>query len=676
MRWKYFVPTVVITAVIIIFNVVFLDSFIKHGLISAGEAIFKAKVEVGSLKTKFSNLSITIKGLAVGSSGDEWKNLIEIDRIAFALKPVPLLSKKFIIEELAVEGVKWGTKRAASGALPPKKLKKIIEKEKKQDENSLTAKLFKSIQDKTKNEIKNLPAADSFKDMSSQIKNIKFDTAINVNDLESVKEMEAMKTELAGKAAQYDSRIKELNIDNKISMVNAAVEEAKSIKIGSLQDVEPAKKKIEALNQSKTGLDKSINEINALKAQMDADIGSEQDMLARINALKDKDYQMLASKFNIPSFSFGNISQSLFGPEWIGRVNQAVYYLHVARKYMPSGGKQKKKVIKPSRMKGMDVSFPKEDNPPDFLIQKISLTGTTGGAGKEGEPLDFKGTVADITSDPALLGRPTVALIDGKQGAKDMKIKGMLDHTGEIAEDTLTISYSGMDPKSFGLPSSEYFPAFDKGRGKMTGNLTLKGDEMDCYIITSLEGLKYTIPEEKKNDETAKMIAGMWDGITSFDVKMAVTGAPGNLKISISSTLDSILSERFKKIAGDKVAEFQNKAKAEIDKLTNDKKNEVMGQYTAQKDAAQKQLGDKQKELQTQLDALKSQLSSKQDAAKNQGDAEKKKAQEALDAEKKKAEDAAAAEKKKAEEAAAAEKKKKEEELKKQAEDKLKDMFK
>lgn len=676
MRWKYFVPTVIIITVILLFNILFLDFFLKKALISSGEAIFKAKVEVGSLKTSFKGLSINIKGLAVASGSDEWKNMFEVDRIGFGLRLTPLLSKKFIIEELAVEGVKWGTARAVSGALPPKKIEKLIAKEKKDDGNSITGKLFGAIQDKAKNEIKALPAAAAIKDARQQANSIKFDTAINVNDLESVKEIEVMKAETSAKFAQYDTRIKDLKLDDKIKLVSTALEEAKSIKVQGLQDVEPAKQKLDKLNAAKSDMDKSIAEVNALQSQLSADLGNEKDMLARINQLREKDYQMMADKFKLPNFSMGNISQSIFGPEWIGRVNNAIYYMHLARKYMPNRKPNVKKMVKQSRMKGMDVSFVKNDNPPDFLISRITLSGTTGGAGKTAEPMDFMGTVADITSDPVLLGRPTVALIDGKKGAQALNIKGILDHTLEIPKDSVSIAYSGIDVKAFGMPKSDYLPDFSKGQAKMVGTLVMKGDEVDCALVTTFSGLAYTLSDADKNDEFRKSLADMWAGINSFDVKTSITGKPDGLKISVTSNIDSMLSDRFKKITGEKLAQAQAKMRAQIDKLTNDKKNEVMGQYTAKKDEVQKQLTDKQKELQSQLDALKNQLSSKQDAMKNAGETEKQKLQDAADAEKKKLQDAADAEKAKAQAAADAEKKKQEDELKKQAEDKIKNMFK
>ena len=109
MRWKYFIPTVVITALIVVFNIFFLDYLLKTSIISAGEMIFGARVEVSSVKTRFKNLSIDIKGLKAANKSDVFKNLFEIDDIRFSVRPAPLLSMKLIINEMAVDGVKWGT---------------------------------------------------------------------------------------------------------------------------------------------------------------------------------------------------------------------------------------------------------------------------------------------------------------------------------------------------------------------------------------------------------------------------------------------------------------------------------------------------------------------------------------------------------------------------------------
>ena len=262
-----------------------------------------------------------------------------------------------------------------------------------------------SISEQAGKQLKSLPPVGEIKSAQEQIKNVSFDKTVNVGDLESVKAMDSMKSDLDAKYSRYDADIKNLKTDEKITLANNTLADIKTINITGADDIEPAKQKLDKLSAAAGELQRSVNDIQALKTKLDGDMGSEKDMLAKINGLKDKDYKALSDKFKLPSFSFGNISGALFGPVWIGRVNSAIYYMQLARKYMPPRKKTDAKVVS-QRLKGRDVNFPKFDNPPGFLIQQALVTGTSGGAGKAGEPMDFKGRIADITSDPVMLGRP------------------------------------------------------------------------------------------------------------------------------------------------------------------------------------------------------------------------------------------------------------------------------
>jgi uncharacterized protein (TIGR03545 family) len=323
------------------------------------------------------------------------------------------------------------------------------------------------------------------------------------------------------------------------------------------------------------------------------------------------------------------------------------------------------------RAKGTDVRFSKQDNPPDFLISKTALTGTTGGEGKEGAPLDFKGEIDDITSDQALLGRPTKFEMNGIQAAKTLKIDGVFDHrSDENAVDAFSFNYSGLTAKEMNLPQSEYLPAFDKGEGRINGIFALRGDNIDASVNIELTNFK--LPETDKTDETKNMVASLWAGVNSISVNAKLTGTIEKIDLSVTSNIDKTLSDRLTKLYGEKIAEIQNKIRSEVDRMTNDKKAEVMAQYNSKKNELTQMFSGKQKEVQDKIDGLKKMQDSKQNEAKNLANNAKKQAQTAVDAEKKRLQDQADAEKKKAEDEA---KKKAEDEVQKKAQEQLKGLF-
>ena len=100
MRWKFFIPAVLITILIIAFNIFFLDKLIAKTLTASLQMIFQAKVEVGSVETRLKKLSIKISGFKIADKDSPMQNLIEFKQTQFSLMPIPLLSKKILIENI------------------------------------------------------------------------------------------------------------------------------------------------------------------------------------------------------------------------------------------------------------------------------------------------------------------------------------------------------------------------------------------------------------------------------------------------------------------------------------------------------------------------------------------------------------------------------------------------
>jgi uncharacterized protein (TIGR03545 family) len=630
MRWKFVVPALLLFGAIIAFNLLFLDGIIKRIIISTGQATFGAKVEIDALKTRFSDLSIDIRGLRVADRNDAWRNQFEAGDIRFALKPLPLLSKKFIIEDMAVEGVRWGTKRTTSGALPRHTAARIAKANEKQDKNSLTAKLSGKIQEKGKAAVNALPGIESIRSAEANLKNLSVEKAVKIADLRSISEMDTARKDVQKKYGDYQTRLANLKVDEKANNAVAAVNDAVNLRVNGIQDIEPARKKIDNLNRSREELQRTLSDMQNLRDQVNADLGNQQAVVGKINDLKNGDYQNIAAKLKIPSLSFGNVSRFVFGPVWIDRVDTVVYYMHLARKYMPKKEKKNDVVIRP-RMKGVDVSFPRENVPPDFLIQRMTLSGTTGGPGKEGEALDFQGVVTDITSDPVLLGRPLRFTINGAKAGRKLDIRGVLDHTGDVATDSLAIAFNGLTAGDLKIPQSDYLPSFENGVGNVVSQFVLKGDNLDCSVGMTLGGLSFNANKPGQNEEAGNILASLWQGVSSIDVKARMYGAPDALQMTVTSNIDSLLSGRLQNLYGAQVAELQNRVKAEVDRLTADKQKELLAEYASRHDALTKEFDGKQKELQDRIDAAKAQVTQKENEIKNQaGNELKNKATEQL----------------------------------------------
>ncbi|MHB9154817.1 MAG: TIGR03545 family protein [Endomicrobiales bacterium] len=650
MRRSFVIPVLVLILSITAFNIFFLDALIKRLAVSAGQKIFAARVEIAGVKTRFSKLSVTLSGITVADKSDPWKNLFEVRSMRFAMKPLPLLAKKVIIDEMAIDGIRWGTKRATSGALPPRAAERIEKENAKESENGFTARLAASLRKKASAEIAALPPAQALGDARNAFKDFSVEKLITLADLSSLKEMESMKSGIEQKYSGYQSRLQDLKLEDKVNRAVAASNEVTRIRIETPADVEPARQKIAALARSRDELQKTADDLRSLQSSFNADLGRQNDLLNSINALKDRDIKALSSKLQLPSLTMANVSYSLFGPAWVGRVSSFVHYVQVARKYMPPRKKEDKTMVR-TRMKGMDVTFPRENVPPDFLIQRISLSGSTGGEGKDGAAMDFRGIAENITSDPVLLGRPTTFEISGSQEERRLLLKGNFDHARQEPVDTLTVQLSGLNAENFGIPDSEYLPSFDRSLATVASSLTLTAGTLDSDISMTLSGVQPRHGESPAGTELASVLGSLWTGITSISVNARLWGTPEELSMSVSSDIDRMLAERLKSIYGEKLAEMQNRLKAEVDRLTNEKKNELLSEFSSRREALQKELSGRQNELQSRINALQSQADSKENEMRGLAEKEKNKAEDEL-------------------------KKKAEEEIRKRAGDQLNNLFK
>lgn len=619
-RWKALIPTLIILVLTGVFTVFFLDGIIRKTIINAGESVFGAKVEVASVKTKFKNMSVTIQGLRIADKNDVWKNLLEVEKISFAANPLPLLSKKLLIDEMTTEGIKWGTKRETSGALPPgkqKKLKKKQELEEKEDKDSVSGKLMASLKNKAASEVNNLAAISNIKEIQKQIADFDVKKAVDVNNLASLKEINNMKSELAEKEKKYKAMADGINVDAKSKEITEALNSVKDLRVKTPADIAAAKEKISKLKETQEAASQMLEQIKTAKDNISADLGDQKNLLKRINDLKTADYDNIMSKLPIGNFQTGNITKTLVGPSCLNHVNTVVGYIKLVRKHTPKSSN--KKTVK-KRLKGMDVTFEKEKEMPDFLIKKVKISGTTGGNGKDNaKAFDFSGNVLDITSNPALWGKPTTAQISGKQKKQQILMQLLFDHTKEIPKDQMKVLMTGMTPDALGMGNMGEVLIIDDGNVGIDAKFEMLGDKIQAAANIVIGGVK--IGTFEKENETQKIFRQMVRNVKAIIVGITLASKENDFDFNVKSNLDDILKDGVKSLVGEKMAEMKAKIRAEIDKQVAGKQEELLGNFTGKKAELLKGLTSKEQIVSSKKEELQNKINSSQDEIKNQGKA-------------------------------------------------------
>ncbi len=396
-RWSFVSVTAVIVALIVIFNIFFLDKILKNIIISSAQMVTGAKVEIDYLKTSLKRCSITINGLRCADKNDYFKNFIDIKRIAFDVRFSPLLRKKVVIDEMSVEGIKLNTDRKTSGQLPPKQEKKYKNQEKK--DGKLT-KLFNSAKEKSVNEFNNLPSVEAFNTIQEQIKNFDVNKLVEDTGLTSVKQAEALSAELQNKYKNYQEQIKNNNYQEKIDRAKVLVDDISKTNFSSfnLSALSDTAKKVSELKTIKTEFDTMLTDLNNIKK----DVSSAVDVSKQLKDSISADVNNISQKISLPNLNTKNISQMIFGKKWVEKVEKVIYYISLVKQYMPEKSADEKEV-KPVKQRdlGRDVIF-KQKLYPSLLISKISVSGNTS-KGEESAGIDFSGLIKNISSSPGMI---------------------------------------------------------------------------------------------------------------------------------------------------------------------------------------------------------------------------------------------------------------------------------
>jgi len=599
MRWKNFIPFLIIVAAGTIIYVFFLNIIIEKSIEGLGSKVVGAKVEVGKVRFNLFKLTTRIYDLKITNPKDEWRNIFEAGSIGFALEPAPLLKRKVIIDEMSLEKVKWDTKRKTSGKIAKKK------KDVENADDNIEAK----------------PAQPSFTD--ALLKKTGDSKLFDINKLNSIQRINAIKSDIDTRTNSWQNQFSTRNITAEADALGKTISE---VKIGSGMSVADAKAALDKLNQAKASLDKIKQDIDVKKAGFDGDIKAVSGYIKDIDVIKSQDLKGMFGEF-MQGVTPQSVGKAVFGSVWINKVNNGLYWVRTSRKYMPKN----EKIKPPKRSKGIYIRFPEKFPLPGFLIKKIILSGETPNG------IQFSGTILGITNDPPVYGSPMIVDIKGwfpnvSMDKSFAQVKAIIDHTKNESRDEIILLAKNLPMKEMRLGESDYIPnVLTLSSADISMNLVLKEKELDSNINANLNKVSFASTENKEPaNEFAKITRSVLSEIGNVSAKGKIYGPLSDLKFEMSSNLDAILSKRFSDIAGARLREEEAKIRAEIDKSVNDGKKEVQAKLDDFKAQGEEKLNSYKKSVDDQLAIVQTKI----DEVKKQGelfiDQEKKKKEEEL----------------------------------------------
>ena len=115
MRTKGIIFLLVLFGLFLLIFFLLSDRWLERRMEFAGSALIGAKVEFDGVDFSFLNLHLKWDSLRVTNPDNTWKNIFETQKAEFDLDFLPLFSKKYIIENLQLEGLRFNTVRKTDG---------------------------------------------------------------------------------------------------------------------------------------------------------------------------------------------------------------------------------------------------------------------------------------------------------------------------------------------------------------------------------------------------------------------------------------------------------------------------------------------------------------------------------------------------------------------------------
>ncbi|MEE8126035.1 MAG: TIGR03545 family protein [Nitrospirales bacterium] len=571
-RWWGLGTFVVLTAIIGVLWIFFVDGWVKRLIEDVGTEAVGARVELGHADLSLFPAGLKLTRLQVTNPKNPMTNAVEVANIALGLDGLNLLQRKVIIEEMTVDGVRLGTPRTTSGATKP--TTDVVQEEEGSFSISLPSFEVPDVQTILKNE-----------------------------DLETVRLIESLKSEIQQEKETWKSRLKELPGKAQIAKYKARIKQLKSATKGGLKGMLRGAGEVQAIKED---IERDVAALKNAEKEFKEKLALLQTRFDQLQKAPQRDIQHLKTKYNVSPQGLANMSQTLLGSHIGSWVHQGAEWYERAQPFLEEasalgGGESGPEVRKPLRGKGLDVHFREAHPLPDFLVRLANVRVN----------LDFgdlAGTVHHITSDQPTLGKPLTFAFNGErlEGVKTVALEGMLNHIlpGDT-QDHIMLRAKGYELADLTLSKNAKWPVtLSKGLGEITVDVKLKGEALHAQGSGNLHALQLVAGRPDDTNPLTQALSSAVSEISELSLQMDMTGTLDDYDVQVSSDLDRILQNA----AGKMVKKLAARFGADLQAAISAKITEPMKELQASLGGFKGIVGDLTNRLGQHNDVLKSVL--------------------------------------------------------------------
>lgn len=551
------------------------DPALKWALKKAGAKAAGAKVDIASVRTKWLRGTLDVYGLAVADKNEPMRNVVESSHLGFHADIGAALRGKTVIREAAVEGLRFGTPRKTSGALPhpppPSKLERAL---KEKLASAGTAALGGTP------DVKANAAAQ-----------------VDATKLQGLKKLDEAKAK--AKEVEDRWRSKQAETQDIAKQAQQLADEAKALGGGG-NVLQKAQKAADLQKKTKD----LIARVDAQRAQAQKDLNDVQDLYKQADELRNKDVNGVLAAAGLPTLDSQDLARRLLGAKVAERLGTALHWLRWARekaaaRKAAASASASAAPPAPARRAGVDVEFPRAHSYPQFLLEDAKLSGTV----DAGQDVRFTGVLNGVTSNPDLYGKPATLTLAGLAAAgESVKLEGALEQQKDPVGVVVKFEGAGFPLAGATLGDGQVGGALTAGQARASGELRSAGDEWTGQVLVEATGVRLA-PRTTLTGPAGQAVSDALGSLNAFNAKIGISGKEEDLRLSFSSNIGEVLAGAMKKAFAGQVEAQRKAVEAKIAELYGPKlkdahastdalSSKILGPLDSQKAGLEKQLQD------------------------------------------------------------------------------------
>lgn len=590
-RWRGIFALLFFAAVIVTGWILFADLALRSSISEAATKSLGVEVGIDKLHLSLSGKSLDIRGLTVAHPTDPMVNVIDIGHARVELAGPPLLRKQIVITNFIVDSVRGLTRRTqpakavqGGGFLPGAMA-----------EANRWSSQFKVP-------LLSLTPIDTIRSL-----------VLDPSQLQTVQKAKALVARADSAKDATVARVKALRLAETADSAEALLARLKGQSPRTLGIV-GTRNAINDVRRFNSRVDSTRRALESARASLKADADSIASSIREFDAARQADYAFARGLLKLPTFDAPNIGPALFGQVTLDAFEKAMYWVTLAREYAPPGLLPKESPG-PERLRksGTTVHFVQLAAAPRFHLQRAAVnldldeaSGALRGA--------YALRIADVTSDPMIVGKPTVFSLTRTAraaGLESLLVVGTLDHTKRVPTETIVLRAGGVTLPRFALPSVPLRLDLGKGAGGLrfdvvgdavTGRLTM-GSPSPTWMPDSAR--------KRTMNTLESLVSRVLTGIDRVDVTADIRGTTAAPTLSVRSNLDREVADNIRRVAGEEIAKAEARVRAQVDAFVAKETTAAKARIDAAVAEARVQVDQRIAEAQGRLDKAKADLAAR-----------------------------------------------------------------